>query len=142
MEIYSDTNSAVASSLVGTAIASGAIANAAPAVMSGAAGGSAITGVLSMQSITALPETDAYMSSEVRESIHDMKGCMMGFDFMKPSNLEEDYGYEKSRKLATAQSGDFDTTENGSSFVNLFGLILVLIIVIPLLNLLVVLLEC
>ena len=95
-----------------------------------------------MQSITALPETDAYMSSEVRQSIHDLKGCMMGFDFMKPSSLEEDYGYEKSRKLETTQDDEFGITQNGSSFVNLFGLILVLIIVIPLLNLLVVLLEC
>ena len=65
----------------------------------------------------------------------------MGFDFMRPNSFDEDLGYEKPRRLATADENEFETTENGSSFVNLFGLILVLVIVIPLLNLLVVILE-
>ena len=94
-----------------------------------------------MQSITALPETGAYVSSEVRDCIHSMKGCMMGFDFMKPNSLNEDLGYNKPRQLTVEQDEKFGITENGSSLVNLFGLMITLIIIIPLLNILVFVLE-
>ena len=99
--------------------------NAAPALMSGASGGNPLVGVYSMQSITALPETDAYMSSEVRDSIHNLKGCMMGFEFARPTSVEDTFGYDKARNLDDEQDEKFEVVTNGSSFVNLFGLIMV-----------------
>jgi len=100
-----------------------------------------LNGIQSMQTLTTLPETGVYMSSEVRESIYNMKGCMMGFDFAKPESIENTFGYDKARNLNSKQDQEFGITQNGSSFVNLFGLMIVLAITIPLLNLVVILLH-
>ena len=140
-ESYSESNAAATSSTVGVVIASGTAVNAAPAVMGGASGGNVLAGVYSMQAITVLPETDAYISSEVRDSIHNLKGSMMGFDFARPTRVENTFGYDKARNLDENQDEKFGIVKNGSSFVNLFGLMLVLLITIPLLNLIVMLLD-
>ena len=65
----------------------------------------------------------------------------MGFDFAKPDSIEKEFGYDKARNLDTKQDQEFGITKNGSSFVNLFGLMMVLAIFIPLLHLAVILLN-
>jgi len=77
-----------------------------------------------------MTEIGAYTSSLPRNTLYDLRSLMMGFDFMHIDDaFDDNIGYEKSRNLETIDnSHNFQVVKNGSSFVNLINLIVVVIV--------------
>ena len=104
--------------------------NVGTAVMAGASAQGMFSAVGQSQLLMLLPETGSHMPSVVNESFASLDNLMLSFEFLSlDSNpvydsFEDTFGYSKHYK-----SRNLNVIKNGSSILNLFALLVILLLV-------------
>ena len=128
-DVNSESEAVSFSSLVGTTITGTTAINIGTAVTAGASAQGIVSVAGQGQLLMLLPEVGADMPALVNETFSNLDSLMLSFDFLPlDSNpvhdkFEETFGYSKNKR-------DLSIIKNGSSILNLFNFLVVLILIV------------